>query len=176
MAKAVSNLAIIYAASMVQDAEAKFTIETKPQSGTHHNVQYGKPIQLHLDKINIIPSKNKANGKKPQSLAEDCPNCGCQAPTCVAPEDGDDAEAEEIEKSARNMKKMIEKKEQKDADKELLKESKKKIEKANEDMKHEKELQEKAKNTQKMVAKIKKSAEGVKKKLEKEKKKEAVKE
>ena len=52
------------------------------------------------------------------------------------------------------MKKMIEKVDQKENDKELLKESKKKIQKANEDMKHERELKESAEKTKKMVAQI----------------------
>ena len=63
------------------------------------------------------------------------------------------------------MVKMIKKKEEKDNDKELMKDSKKKITKANEDMKKDKDLKEASNNAKKVVAQIKKSTEGVKKKI-----------
>ena len=50
------------------------------------------------------------------------------------------------------MVKMIPKKEEKDNDKELMKESKKKITKANEDMKKDKDLKEASNNAKKVVA------------------------
>jgi hypothetical protein len=61
MAKAISNLAILYVSTMMPEAvEAKFTIETKVPN---HNVQYGKPVQMHLDRIQLTPSIKSS--KKP---------------------------------------------------------------------------------------------------------------
>ena len=113
MAKAVSNLAILYVSSMVQEMETKFTVETIKAPGSHHTVQYGNPIKLHLNRITSVPSIKDL--KKGLSFAQECPNCSCGCDCgCTAPAEGDEEEAEEIVKSERSMKKMIEKKEEKD--------------------------------------------------------------